>query len=566
MSAEAQRAKSSRLAFLGLCFAVVATLLVVRLVYWQVVRRDDVRMSRIAAGAGLAGKAWRGTIYDRHGHYLAIPSVVYDVGASPRAITDAVKVAGLLAPILNVDEPKLIGKLTMLEADWVPLALGLPTPSVQPIKDLNLLGIKLDPHPGRYYPEGKLAAAVLGFVNREQAGSYGVEQYYDSRLRGTDGFKVAGGPQVLFDLPFVQAPENGLDLVLTIDRVIQRAAEKHLEQALKEFEAESGVIIVMDPSTGAILAMAVGPGFDPNDFANVESLKAFINKAISEQYEPGSVFKMVTMAAALDAGVIRPHDTYYDNGYIVVGGRTFQNWDRKAHGLTTMTEVLAYSLNVGSVHVAQKLGPSRFYDVVRRFGFGEPTGIDLTGEIAGSVRQPGSPDWYPADLAANSFGQGLAVTPIQMVTAVAALANDGVLMRPYVVDRILQDGEVIWQAKPQMVRRVVRHETAAELSEMLAQALPQETPLGVVPQYTSAGKTGTAQIFEDGRYADDAIIASFAGYLPAYDPRFVVLVKLDRPQRQPWGSRAAAPVWRDLAGDLCAYLGIPPDGAKVANR
>jgi cell division protein FtsI (penicillin-binding protein 3) len=566
VTAEAQRARSSRLAFLAICFALMAGVLVVRLVYWQALRRDDVRMSTAAAGAGLAGKAWRGTIYDRHGHYLAIPSVVYDVGASPQAITDPVKVAGLLAPILGIDEPRLIGKLSTTDADWVPLALGLPTPKVQPIKDLQLLGIKLDGRPGRYDPEGRMAAAVLGFVNREQAGCYGIEQYYDPRLRGTDGFKIAGGPQVLFDLPIVQAPKNGLDLALTIDRVVQRAAEKHLEAALKEFEAESGVIIVMDPHTGEILALAVGPGFDPNDFGNVRSLEDFINKAISEQYEPGSVFKMVTMAAALDAGAIRPHDTYYDDGYAVMGGRTFQNWDRKAYGLTTMTEILAYSLNVGAIHVVEKLGPSRFYDAVRRFGFGQPTGIDLTGEIDGSVRQPGSGDWYPADLAANSFGQGLAVTPIQMVTAVAALANDGVLMRPYVVDRILQDGEVIWQAEPQVVRRVVGHETAAELSEMLAQALPQETPLGVVPQYTSAGKTGTAQIFEDGRYADEAIIASFAGYLPAYDPRFVVLVKLDRPQRQPWGSQAAAPVWRDLATEICAYMGIPPDGVRVAER
>jgi len=544
----------------------MGSVLVARLVYWQVLRRDDVLENRPSAGAGLGATAWRGTVYDSHGHYLAVPSVVYDVGASPQSITDPVKVAGLLAPLSGRDVSELLSDLSKEEVDWVPLAQGLPTSMERPIKDLGLMGIKLDVRPGRYYPEGRLAAAVLGFVNREQRGCYGIEQYYDSRLRGTDGFRMSGGPQVLFDLPFVQAPRNGVDLVLTIDRVVQRAAEKHLELALQEYEAESGVIVVMDPRSGAVLAMAVAPGYDPNNFEKELSYQVFANTAISGQYEPGSVFKMVTMAAALDSGVIRREDTYYDSGQVVVGERTFQNWDRKAHGQTTMTEILARSLNVGAIYVARKLGPSRFYDAVRRFGFGEPTGIDLASEIGGTVRQPGSPDWCPADLAANSFGQGLAVTSIQMATAVGALANGGVLMRPYVVDRILQDGEVIWQASPQEVRRVVGRQAAAVLTEMLAEALPQETPLGVVPGYTSAGKTGTAQIFHDGSYSDQAIIASFVGFLPAYDPRFVVLVKLDRPQRQPWGSRAAAPVWRNLAGELCAYMGIPPDGTSVTVR
>ncbi len=565
MSAESQRVKPRRLIFLAICFAMMASVLFIRLVYWQVMRRDDVLASAAGGDSGIGAAAWRGTIYDSHGHYLAVPSLVYDVGASPQAITDTVAVARLLAPLLATPEETLVARLSQPDS-YVPLARGLPTLSGRAVKRLALAGIKLDARPGRYYPEGSLSATVLGFVNSEQQGFYGLEEWYDARLRGSEGFRIAGGPQVLLDLPFVQPPQNGVDLVLTIDRVVQRAAEKHLAQALQDYEAKSGAIVVMDPKTGAVLAMAVAPGYDPNAYASVGSFDTFVNATISQQYEPGSVFKMVTMAAALDAGVIRPSDTYYDEGKVVVGERLFQNWDRKAHGETTMTQILAHSLNVGAIYVAQKLGPSRFYDAIQRFGFGAKTGIDLAGEIPGILRVPGAPDWYPSDLAANSFGQGLAVTPIQMAAAVSALANHGKLMRPYVVDRILQDGQVIWQATPQMVRQVVAPGVADELTGMLVEALPEETPLGVVPRYTSAGKTGTAQIFVDGQYSDKEIVASFAGFLPASDPRFVMLVKLDRPQRQAWGSRAAAPVWRSVASEICAYLGVPPDGAKIADR
>ena len=563
VSAEFQRSKPRRLFTLAVCYAVMAVVLLTRLAYWQVIRRDDVLRSNPVSDVGLGSAAWRGSIYDCHGHYLAVPSLVYDVGATPRSITDVVQVSAVLAPLLKVGQAELAGKLAQKERSWVSLARGLPAPTGQTIKGLGLQGIKLDVRPGRYYPEGRLAAAVLGFVNSEQRGYYGVEELYDSRLRGSLGSQVVSGPQPLLDLPFVRAPQNGADLVLTIDRVVQRSAERYLEQALRDYGAQSGTIIVMDPHTGAVLAMAVAPSYDPNAFAEVKSTREYVNPAVSEQYEPGSVFKLVTMAAALDAGVIRPNDTYEDRGRVEVGNRVFWNWDRKAYGRTTMTQILARSLNVGAIDVALKLGPTRFYEAVRRFGFGEVTGIDLAGEVAGTVRVPGTPYWSLSDLAANSFGQGLAVTPIQMATAAAALANGGTLMRPYVVDRILVEGQVVWQSAPTVVRRVVAPEVAAELTEMLVRALPEETPLAVVPRYTAAGKTGTAQIFVNGAYDENAIVASFAGYLPARDPRFVVLVKLDRPQREAWGSRSAAPVWRSVASELCTYMGIPPDQARI---
>ncbi len=566
MSAEFQRIKPGRLAFLAICYGVMAIVLLLRLFYWQVLRRDDVLRNSPSNDASIGAAAWRGCIYDSHGHYLAVPSIVYDVGATPRSITDPVQVAAVLAPLVQVREQDLFTKLSQKDRSWIPLAQGLSAPQGRAIKDLKLLGIKLDVRPGRYYPEGRLAASVLGFVNSEQRGYYGVEEYYDLRLRGSLGPQVAGQPQVLLDLPVLQMPRDGADLVLTIDRVVQAAAERYLEKALRDYQAASGEIIVMDPRTGAILAMAAAPSYDPNAYAEVKTTEAYINPAISKAYEPGSVFKVVTMAAALDAGVIRHDDTYFDRGQIEVGGRVFRNWDNQAHGRMNMTQILAYSLNVGAIEVAMRLGEDRFYEAVRRFGFGEVTGVDLAGEATGTVRVPGTPYWSITDLAANSFGQGLAVTPLQMISAVAAVANKGVLMRPYIVERMLVDGRVVWQASPQPIRRVIAPQVAAELTEMLARALPEETPLAVVPQYTSAGKTGTAQIFVNGQYDERAIIASFAGFLPADDPRFAVLVKLDRPQREAWGSRSAAPVWRSLAGDLCAYMGIPPESARVAGR
>jgi len=565
MSAEFQKTKPSRLAFLAIFFAVMAAVLVARLFYWQVLRRDDVLLNTPGIEPGLGAAAWRGSIFDAHGHYLAVPSLIYDVGATPRSITDTQEVAGRLAPILGIPQDQLLEKLKQNDLSYVSLAKGVSADKGQAIKALNFFGIKLDANPGRYYPEGSGAATVLGFVNSEQRGYYGVEEYYDSRLRGSLTGNAAGSP-VLLGLPIVRAPRNGADLVLTIDRVVQLDAQRRLEKALKDYQAESGCIIVMNPRTGAVLAIASAPTYDPNALSQVSSDANFVDQAVSVPYEPGSVFKMVTLSSALDAGAIRPEDTYVDTGKVEVGGRIFENWDHRAYGVTDMTGILAHSLNLGAIEVARRLGTDRFYEAVQRFGFGETTGIDLAGEVPGEVRMPGSPNWYPADFAANSFGQGLAVTPIQMITAVAALANDGKMMRPYVVDHMVADGQVIWQAQPQMVRQVVSPETAHEFTDMLIKAMPVETSLAVVPGYTSAGKTGTAQIFINGRYDDTAVIASFAGYLPAKDPRLAILVKLDRPKLQAWGSRCAAPVWRDLALDLCAYLGIPPDNAQIEGR
>ncbi len=358
-------------------------------------------------------------------------------------------------------------------------------------------------------------------------------------------------------------PQDGTHLVLTLDRNVQYLVEQELAKAVAQYQADGGTIIVMDPKTGAILAMANYPSYDPNRF--YEALELHTNPAVSHQYEPGSVFKILTMAAGLDTGIVTPDSTLYDGGAIEVGGIVIQNPDRRAHGLVNMTDVLAYSLNVGIAYVSTSLGEETFYAYLKRFGCGDHTGIDLNGEVAGTIKEPGSREWYESDLGTNSFGQGVAVTPLQMITAVAAVANRGLMMRPYVVERIVGEQGVI-VTQPTVVRQVISPRTAEQLTDMLVEAVERGTELATVPGYDIAGKTGTAQIPVGDHYDPELTIASFVGYAPADDPRFIVLVKIDKPRLDPWGAEVAAPVFRAIAERLFVLLDVPPDSVRLASR
>ena len=350
--------------------------------------------------------------------------------------------------------------------------------------------------------------------------------------------------------------------MLTIDRTVQYFVERELADAVLRYQAESGTVVVLDPKTGAVLAMASWPTYDPNHFVEADP-KLFPDPAVSEQYEPGSVFKVITLAAGLDSGVITPDTTIYDGGVIEVGGRTIYNWDRQPHGTVNMTTVLAKSLNVGASQVAVMLGKERFYTYVRRFGFGRITEVDLDSEGPGTLKIPGDPDWHESDLGTNSFGQGIAVTPLQMAVAVAAIANDGLLMKPYVVQQIIEDDQVR-SVQPTVVRRAVLAPTAHTLTQMMTVAVEQEIPLAQVPGYRVAGKTGTAQIPVPGGYHPTLTVASFVGYLPADDPAFVILVVIHKPQTSPWGSQVAAPVFARIARQLVNLFDVPPDAVRQA--
>jgi len=507
----------------------------------------------------------RGAIYDRNGFLLAADTFQYEISASPSLIGDPHATADRLFPLLGKSRDQTLAALTST-ALWVPLSRDLPQPMGETILEWDITGIQVEPRAKRMVPGGTLAAHLLGFVNDNDNGFYGVEGYYDSTLHGTAGLRQGERDPFGSSIPIGPGqyvpPRDGKGLILTVDRTAQYVVEKELEDAIFRYQAESGTVVVLDPETGAIVAMASWPTYDPDNFSETDS-KLFADPAVSEQYEPGSVFKVITMAAGLDSNAVTPDTTIYDGGAIEVGGRTIYNWDRQSHGTVNMTTVLAKSLNVGAAQVAVMLGKERFYTYVRRFGFGRITEVDLDSEGPGTLKTPGDADWHESDLGTNSFGQGIAVTPLQMAVAVAAIANDGLLMKPYAVQQIIE-GDHIRTVQPAVVRRAVSADTAHTLTQMLTVAVEQETELANVPGYRVAGKTGTAQIPVPGGYHPSLTVASFAGYLPADDPAFVILVVINKPQTSPWGGQVAAPVFAHIGQQLVTLFDVPPDDVRLA--
>lgn len=501
----------------------------------------------------------RGVIFDRNGAILAVDRWDYRVAVSPSILTDPEELANSLAPILQIPRSQLIYDMESPYM-YVVLAPRVTSDVADAIRELEYADeVQLDPLPRRFYPQDSLMCHVLGFVNYDNIGSAGVEGKYQNELAGeAASATVAISP--LREQKSVIARE-GSDLVLTIDRNIQYVVEQHLKEALVEHGAVSGSIIVMNPRTGAILAMAAEPCYSPNNFYDLPEGATF-NPLVSAVYEPGSVMKLITMAAALDSGTVTPQTTYNDTGAIEVGGHISYNWDRAAHGTVDMTTLLARSLNVGAATIATWMGPTTFYDYFQRFGFGRPTNIDIMSEASGLMPLPGSSDWQESFLATNAYGQALAVTPLQMISSVSALANNGTLMQPYVVAEI-HDENGIRRHEPTPAGQVVSPNTAAQMTAMATVAVQQEVQEALVEGYTVAGKTGTAQIAEPFGYNPTDVIGSFIGWLPAEDPQIIVFVKLDRPQSAPWGSMTAAPVFSKLAKELVVLLDIPPDAIRL---
>lgn len=502
----------------------------------------------------------RGTIVDRAGLPLAFDIFQYDIEASPAGLEAEQRetLAEALADILHLPYEDVLEKLKT-NLPYVPLAKRQDADVADAVEALlrhENWPVQAVPHPVRYYPEGSLAAHVLGFVNWEPRGYYGVEAYYDDELRGKEI------PIEELESASLEATQGAsTTLVLTIDKYAQHVAEEELRAAIQRTRAIGGQVIVLAPQTGEVLAMASWPTYEPGKFAEYDD-DVRQNPAVSGIYEPGSVFKVITYAAALESKTIRPTDSLYDGGKIEIGGRTYYNWDRRARGWVTVTQALGDSLNVVAADIAQRMKKETFYKYVRSFGFGRLTEIDLDGEVLGLVKSPldpaSAPMWSDSDLGANSFGQGISVTPIQMVSAVASIANGGLLMSPYVVKEKLVNGEVL-QTSPQAMRRTVSAETAQTLTSILVDVVDHFIPGARVPGYSIAGKTGTAEIPIGGGYHPSDYIASFIGYGPASNPQVVILVKIDRPQTVKSGSEAAAPVFGKIAARLFPYLGIPGD-------
>lgn len=539
---------------------IFATLVVVgRLFVFQIIQGDE-WADRAYDIVSVVDNPERGVIYDSSGASLAVSEMEYQPGVSPSLVYDSDEEASELAPILGIPRYELLEKLNS-DAPYEQIGERVSSDVAEQIRAMTYNdGLQLDPYPRRFYPQDELMCHVLGYTVLNNQGGGGVEGFYDRELTG-QAASAETHVNPLYEQPTVMARE-GADLVLTIDRSVQFLVEQQLKAALVEHGAVSGTIIVMNPRTGAILAMASEPCFSPNHIEDAKQSDV-INPIVSQQYEPGSVMKLITMAAALDSKTVTPTTTYNDTGAFTAGGATIYNWDRGAYGVTDMQTLLARSLNVGAATIANWMGSDVFYDYFQRFGFGRPTGIDIAGEAGGTLFIPNTAtEADQLQIATNSYGQGMATTPLQMISAVSALANNGYLMQPYVVQEI-RDSSGVQRHEPTVLSQPISADTAHVMTNMAVNAVAQEVPEAQLPGYTVAGKTGTAQIYENGMYNPVDIIGSFIGWLPADDPEIIVLVKLDRPTSAPWGSMTAAPTFAKLAAELVVALNIPPDEIRL---
>jgi cell division protein FtsI/penicillin-binding protein 2 len=520
----------------------------------------------------------RGEIYDRNGRLLAGQVTVYEVGVDLINVKDPHAIAFAVSETLDLDYTQTLdviqnppeGISYIVLADFVEASKAQYLQEVKKALQAQaaagtsggLTGLQFKSHPMRSYPENALGSNILGFVNREGKGYFGVEENYDNLLAGNPvKVLVPTDPNKAIEIPHVP---DGTTLILTINRDLQAAAEDILDAALVEYGALDGVIAIMNPGNGEVLAIATSRRMDLNKFWNYGAVydnATDFNPAISKTYEPGSVIKILTMAAALDSGTVTPNTTYLDTGSVLIGGVTIQNWDRNPWGVQNMVGCLQHSLNVCMVNLASQMGANTYYGYMDAFGFGHLTEVDLAGEAPGRLKVPGDSDWYPVDLGTNSFGQGVAVTPIQMMAAASAVANDGRMVIPHILYGMVREGRQ-YNVPAQYGGSPISEQTANILTEMLAISLESESSLALVPGYRVAGKTGTAQIPVDGFYDSSETNASFIGWGPVDDPQFMIYVWLERPSTSPWGSDTAAPVFAEMAKKTVILMDIPPDSIR----
>lgn len=522
----------------------------------------------------------RGQIFDRNGNLLAGNRTVYEIGVDLASVSDPQAIAIALSALVGADyntilqitsQPAAENAIYAVLADFIlPENIDLlkaydvnrPRESDDSLlcsNDPALSSLICRAHLMRSYPEKELASNVLGFVSRDGMGYFGIEQQYQDVLTGTsETFWIPTDPSEAGELPKIR---EGASLILTLDREIQATMESMLADHIELTGAASGTVIVMHPNTGEILAMSSTPGLNLNEYWNYPELytnSTPFNRAISETYEPGSVFKVLTMAAALDDGAVELDSTFLDNGYIEIGGIGIRNWNRLAWGQQDMLGCMQNSLNVCFAWIGQELGAEAFYAYVEEFGLGFPTGIDLAGEASGIVKRPGDANWYPADLGTNTYGQGIAVTPLQMVMAVSAFMNEGQMVIPHVVKSIVQDGGQ-YNISPQFSGAPISSETAAVLREMMVRSLENGTQNALLSGYRMAGKTGTAQIPGNNGYLNDVTNTSFIGWGPDEDPQFIVYLWLEKPETSIWAGDIVVPLFSDVVERLVILMDIPPD-------
>jgi len=500
----------------------------------------------------------RGTILDRAGEPLALSLEGQSVYARPRRIKEPQAAALGLAQALGLSPAEVAPKLAS-DKPFIWIKRQVTPKEAERVEGLNIDGVGIYYEPNRYYPQGQLAAQLIGFVGRDSQGLEGVEMHYDNYLRGESGSSVverdALGRRVLLQIP------PGSDLQLTLDTSIQHLAERELEASVAKYRAKAGIAVVVEPFTGEILALANYPFFNPNNSTRQAS-NQWRDRAVTDSFEPGSTFKTILAAAALEEGVVGKEDLFFcEYGKYPFGGKIIH--DTHEHGWLPFAKIIQYSSNIGVTKVAEKLNKERYSKYIAKFGFGQPTGIDLPGEATGSVRR--AEKWAAIDLATHAFGQGISVTPLQLVMAYGAVANGGFLMRPFVVRRATgPDGRMLWENQPHVVRRVVSEATARTLTSIL-KGVVDEGGTGVmanVEGFEVAGKTGTAQKAERGVYTKKRV-ASFIGFVPADAPRLVMAVIVDEPEGSTYGGTVAAPAFRNIAAASLQRLAVAPDKAAA---
>lgn len=551
--------------FLGAFAALVAG----RLFQLQVLEHPRyAEEARIELLGGDTLYAARGAILDRNGNPLATSIDTWDIYLNRRIWSEADPSGEsftTLAELLGTTPTALVDAVRISEAPDVLVRRDLEYETGELVVNEDLTGVIALPNTDRVYPEGDTGASLLGFMGQDNIGLTGIEADYNDVLQGKAGRAIyerdSTGDPIPFGRFVREAPEPGKDMVLTIDRYLQGLAEDTLEAAIIDHQATGGSIIMMNPFTGEILAMASSPGlkYSTLDLDDPEQLELFRNRNVTDLYEPGSVMKVITTAAALDRGVVTPDTSYFDSGAVDIYGTVLRNWDYGVYGAQTMTGVLQNSINTGAVFMVERLGDEVFHDYLTAFGFGVPTGVGVSGEASGVFRTPDDEAWSPVDLATQSFGQSISVTPLQMITAVAAAINGGNLLQPQLVKALIHEDGTRQEIEPNVVSHPISEAASAQIRDMLESVVAM--PYRPKPDdYTAGGKSGTADVPITAGYNTVQTIASFVGFAPADDPRVIILVKLDQNADGLTGTQAAGPVVASLIDDTLHYLNVRPDG------
>lgn len=536
-----------------------------RLFYWQVVRASELQsLGQAQYDREINLPATRGEIKTSDGYAIVANRLSYLIFANPKEIRDKEELSDKIAPLLNTESASISAKI-LPEKYWIPIKAHVDNTVKEKVEALKLPAVGFQEESTRFYPESSIAAKLLGFVgkgpNGEDKGYFGLEGYYDRQLRGKSGQAIiihdAAGRPILSKLNETTGKIDGRSLILNVDRTVQFMLDNTLKNGVDQYGAAGGMAAIMNPKTGAIVAMSSFPTFDPANFGEYSD-DLYRNPFISDTYEPGSTFKPLVMASAIDSNLVKP-DTKCPicAGPVKIGGYEIRTWNNQYNANESMTDVIMHSDNTGMVYVSQKLGLDRMISYIDKFGINDLTGIDLQGEVVPNVRE--KENWYPIDLATASFGQGITVTPIELLTAFSAIANNGKRMEPHVVAKILTPtGESI-EIAPKVLGQPISERAAKVMTEMMVNAVSNGEAKFAKPKgYRIAGKTGTAQIPVAGHYDATKTIASFVGFAPADDPKFLMLVIIDRPTSSIYGAETAAPIFFSVAKNLFTYYGIPP--------